>query len=186
VLAQAALSDKLAGLTAAASTDWLERLDVTADCPLEQSPQEGTKESKIQDDFKREMAFYKQALAAVQVALPRLHDMQIVTERPDDYFAEMVKSDQHMKKVRETLLSKQKALERSEKARKLREIKKFGKKVQHEVLQKRQKEKKEALEAVKKYRKDHQQKPDFLKDGGDEFDVIATNANQVNDKQVSR
>jgi rRNA-processing protein EBP2 len=33
---------------------------------------------------------------------------------------------------------------------------------------------------------DHQQKPDFLKDGGDEFDVIATNANQVNDKQVSR
>jgi hypothetical protein len=52
----AALSDKLAGLTAAASTDWLERLDVTADCPLEQSPQEGTKESKIQDDFKREMA----------------------------------------------------------------------------------------------------------------------------------
>jgi rRNA-processing protein EBP2 len=73
--------------------------------------------------------------------------MQIVTERPDDYFAEMVKSDQHMKKVsimveyqmwklycytvkvRETLLSKQKALERSEKARKLREIKKFGKKV---------------------------------------------------------
>ena len=78
----------------------------------------------------------------------------------------------YIMKVREKLLSKQKAVERSEKARKLREIKKFGKKVifsaifyamvlfciwtwqvQREVLQKRQKEKKEALEAVKKYRK---------------------------------
>ena len=43
---------------------------------------------------------YKQALAAVQVALPQLHDLDVTTQRPGDYFAEMVKSDDHMKKVR--------------------------------------------------------------------------------------
>lgn len=46
------------------------------------------------------MSSYKQALAAVQAALPRLHDLQVATQRPVDYFAEMVKSDVHMKKVR--------------------------------------------------------------------------------------
>ena len=29
---------------------------------------------------------------------------------------------------------------------------------------------------------DHQQKPDFLKDDGDEFGVIATNGDQVKDR----
>ena len=33
---------------------------------------------------------------------------------------------------------------------------------------------------------DRQQKPDFLKDDNDEFGVIATNGDQVKDRQVSR
>ncbi|XP_077501966.1 uncharacterized protein LOC144112985 [Amblyomma americanum] len=89
----------------------------------------GSNEDPVHHDFKREMAFYRQAQAAVLEGIPRLHQLGVVTRRPDDYFAQMAKSDTHMTKVREKLLTKKVALERSEKARKLRELKKFGKKI---------------------------------------------------------
>ncbi|XP_077549829.1 putative rRNA-processing protein EBP2 isoform X1 [Haemaphysalis longicornis] len=110
-------------------------------------------EDPVHQDFKREMAFYRQAQSAVLEGIPRLHQAGVVTRRPDDYFAQMAKSDSHMTKVREKLLTKKVALERSEKARKLRELKKFGKKVQVEVLQQRQKEKREMMENLKKFKK---------------------------------
>ena len=43
---------------------------------------------------------YRQAQASVLEALPRLKKLNIFTKRPDDYFAEMAKSDQQMTKVR--------------------------------------------------------------------------------------
>lgn len=42
---------------------------------------------------------YRQAQAAVLKALPWLHHQKVPTRRPDDYFAEMAKSDQQMQKV---------------------------------------------------------------------------------------
>lgn len=42
---------------------------------------------------------YRQAQATVLEALPLLNKHGIATKRPDDYFAEMAKSDQHMQKV---------------------------------------------------------------------------------------
>lgn len=36
--------------------------------------------------------------------LPRLHQLQVPTKRPTDYFAEMAKSDQQMQKVRDRQL----------------------------------------------------------------------------------
>jgi len=42
---------------------------------------------------------HRQAQAAVLEGIPRLHKLHIPTKRPEDYFAEMVKSDEHMKKV---------------------------------------------------------------------------------------
>lgn len=58
-----------------------------------------------------------------------------------------------MSKIQNNLKSKQEALEKSEKAKKLREMKKMGKKIQHEVLLNRQKEKREMLDKVKAYKK---------------------------------
>ena len=46
-----------------------------------------------------------------------------------DYFAEMVKSDQHMRKIKEKLISKQLVAEKTEKVTKMRKMKKLGKKV---------------------------------------------------------
>lgn len=96
---------------------------------------------------------HRLAQAALLKGLPRLKAFNIPTKRPDDFLAEMAKTDAHMTKVRENLLTKKLSLERSEKAKKLREMRKFGKQVQQEVLAKRQKEKKEMMEALKKYRK---------------------------------
>ena len=53
----------------------------------------------VHNDFKREILFYRQAQSAVLEALPRLKSMNIPTKRPDDYFAQMAKTDEHMQKV---------------------------------------------------------------------------------------
>lgn len=84
------------------------------------------------------------------------------TKRPDDYFAQMAKTDDHMQKIREVLLSKEELNERREKVSKLRELKKYGKKVQVEVQQKRMKEKKQLMDDVKKFRKGKTDSLDFL------------------------
>lgn len=159
---------------------WVERLDVT-NLPAEDAlskvegkvPATTNGELDADDDFQREMFFYRQAQATVLEALPLLSKHDIATKRPDDYFAEMAKSDQQMQKIRQKLISKQMIMEKSEKAKKLREQRKFGKKVQIEVIQKRQKEKKAMMSAVKKYQKGMTDKLDFLegdqKAGNDSF-----------------
>jgi rRNA-processing protein EBP2 len=76
------------------------------------------------------------------MALPRLKGFGVLTKRPDDYFAEMSKSDNHMKKVRETLLTKHAEIEKRDKIRKLRELKKMGKQIQIENEKKKQQGKK--------------------------------------------
>ena len=53
----------------------------------------------IHNDFKRELIFYRQAQATVLEVLPRLQSMGVPTKRPEDYFAQMAKSDDHMNKV---------------------------------------------------------------------------------------
>jgi len=42
---------------------------------------------------------YRQAQASVLLGIPKLHKLGIKTKRPDDFFAEMAKTDAHMKKV---------------------------------------------------------------------------------------
>ncbi|XP_048207041.1 probable rRNA-processing protein EBP2 [Perognathus longimembris pacificus] len=154
--------------------DWVERLDVTlGPVPEINEPQPTPQQNKDQkkavnpeDDFQREMSFYRQAQAAVLAVLPRLHQLQIPTKRPDDYFAEMAKTDQQMQKIRLKLQAKQAAMEKSEKAKQLRALRKYGKKVQTQVLQKRQQEKSHMMNAIKKYQKGFSDKLDFLE--GDE------------------
>ncbi|OXA57300.1 probable rRNA-processing protein EBP2 homolog [Folsomia candida] len=110
----------------------------------------------VHNDFAREMGFYRQAQEAVLKCLPRLREMGVPTRRPEDYFAEMAKSDTHMQKVAQVLLKKQTSTEKAEKVRKLREQKKFAKQTQVQVIQERQKAKKDMIESVKKYRKGQQ------------------------------
>ena len=58
----------------------------------------------IDDDLNRELAFYKQSLDAVTKARGLLKKEGVPFSRPADYFAEMVKSDEHMGKIKSKLI----------------------------------------------------------------------------------
>jgi len=167
------------------TSSWVERLDmVNAPAPIapelaykeDQHGKQRQKQLKIDqdktlieddlvhNDFKREMLFYRQAQSAVLEGIARLKSMNIPTKRPEDYFAQMAKTDDHMQKIRQKLLSKQQVQEKIEKVKKLRELKKYGKKVQVEVHQNRLKEKKQLMDNVKKFKKGKSDNLDFLDD----------------------
>lgn len=161
--------------------DWIQHLDISVDLtqlkiPGEEGDEKKLKQSTqpqgkdIQDDFRREMMFYCQAQTAAKEGLNKLRELKIPTERPEDYFAEMVKSDMHMQKIRSKLMDRKSNMEKSEKAKKQRELKKIGKKVQHEVLQKRQQDKKKMLNAVDEIKKG-KNKFDKLENDEDIFNV---------------
>lgn len=103
----------------------------------------------VSDDLQRELAFYSQSLDAVRQARTRLRAEGVPFSRPKDYFAEMVKEDAHMEKVKAKLVEEASAKKAAAEARKLRDLKKFGKQVQVAKLQERQKEKRETLEKIK-------------------------------------
>lgn len=103
----------------------------------------------IYDDIERELAFYKQGLATANDARKKLKKEKIPFSRPVDYFAEMVKSDEHMEKLKQKMIEEKTAEKASQEAKRQRQLKKFGKQVQHSKLQERQKEKRETLDKIK-------------------------------------
>ena len=42
---------------------------------------------------------YDQALASAQLGQQKMQQLGVAVKRPDDYFAEMIKTDDHMRKV---------------------------------------------------------------------------------------
>lgn len=160
---------------------WVERLDVTT-APIAIGQTElpvNDDEALADNDFKREMLFYRQAQATVLQAIPRLKSEGVATKRPEDYYAQMAKSDVHMKKVREYLISRKSDIERREKLRKLREQRLYGKKVQQEVLLKRQEEKSTLMKTLKKVRKGK-------KGGMEELENNLNNRNKNDGKKNSK
>ncbi|SCU87493.1 LADA_0E04324g1_1 [Lachancea dasiensis] len=132
----------------------------------ENTTDEGIKD--IYDDTERELAFYKQSLDAVLRAKRELQSLKVPFKRPLDYFAEMVKSDEHMDKLKTKLVSEASDRKAREDARKQRQLKKFGKQVQVATLQSRQKEKKETLDRIKslKQKRKHNEIDDAAFDVG--------------------
>jgi len=122
----------------------------------------------VVNEFKRETLLHRQAQACVLEGISRLHQLDIVTKRPDTYFAEMAKSDTHMHKVRQNLMAKQAGQVRAEKVRQLRQQKKMGKQLQSQTKQRRDSEKKDMLNQVKRIRKGLKGQDDFVdtKKGG--------------------
>lgn len=103
----------------------------------------------VADDLQRELAFYTQCLEAARQGRSKLLAAGVPFSRPKDYFAEMVKEDAHMEKVKAKLMEEASAKKASAEARKQRDLKKFGKQVQVAKLQERQKAKRETLEKIK-------------------------------------
>ncbi|KAI1315419.1 rRNA-processing protein and EBNA1-binding protein ebp2 [Mortierella claussenii] len=122
------------------------------------------------DDLNREVAFYNQALEAAMMGRDRIRKEGGVFERPGDYFAEMIKSDEHMAKIRQKLLDENASIQASERAKAQRELKKFGKKVQTEKRLEREKAKADALDKISTLKKKRQGN-DNSTNADDEFDV---------------
>ncbi len=117
---------------------------------------------------------YTQVKDTVTMAINKLESEGIPWRRPDDYFAEMLKTDEHMLRVKDKLLGEKARVEKSNEMRKQRESKKFAKKVQQEKLASRDKQKKEDLDAIKKWRKQHGGE-------GEEFDMDMFNKSNGKD-----
>ncbi|XP_045764932.1 probable rRNA-processing protein EBP2 homolog [Maniola jurtina] len=187
---------------------WLETVDlVTTVAPMapdialqmQQTAQrrrnvvENTKGHKLYDptqdpvlnEFKRENLLHRQAQAAVLDGIKRLKELNIPTRRPDDYFAEMAKSDEHMQKVRKSLMSKQAAQARTEKVRQLRDQKKIAKRVQIDSKLKQATDKKQMLEQLKRVRKGKSTDLDFLDDNKGK-NTSKGNPNNAKGKRVNK
>lgn len=100
------------------------------------------------DDLTRELAFYKQALEAAKSARAALKKEGVPFSRPTDYFAEMVKSDEHMGKVKQKLIDEAAGKKAAAEARRQRDLKKFGKAVQVAREQEKAKAKKGTIEKI--------------------------------------
>ncbi|GAB2216151.1 hypothetical protein Droror1_Dr00023920 [Drosera rotundifolia] len=140
--------DKLADISWPGDVEWIQKLTIDI---------EHQQEVDVNDDFARETAFYTQALEGTTQAFEKLQSMGLPFLRPPDYYAEMVKSDVHMEKIKSSLLYKKKQMEEAEERRKARGAKRIAKEVHAEKLKERAKQKKEQIESVKKWRKQRQQ-----------------------------
>ncbi|CAG8528875.1 3302_t:CDS:2 [Paraglomus occultum] len=154
---------------------WIETQAVTLEEP--------TQIKDVNNDMERELAFYKQALQSTATARSLCQSLSVPFSRPSDYFAEMVKSDELMSRVRQRLLDEDAQIKASEQARKQRESKKFGKKVQFEKLQERQKKKSEELEKIKTMKKKRKGIEDTAID--DDFEIALEEAARE-DRPVKR
>ncbi|KAI9066816.1 eukaryotic rRNA processing [Trametes sanguinea] len=130
----------------------------------------------VEDDLNRELAFYKQALHGAQTARSLAQKHNFPFTRPADYFAEMVKSDAHMERIRQRLLDESAGMKRAEEKRKEREGKKFGKQVQLEKIKERQQSKKEIEERLKGLKRKRKGALDGATGDGEDFDVAVEDA----------
>merc|ERR1712166_1127797 len=105
---------------------WIETLATTTRPVEDEDGQTG-----IADDLKREHNFKALASGAAVASIQRLDSLGVKYRRPLDYYAEMVKTDYHMDKVKDRLINEKEQIIGAEDRRKQRDAKKFGKQVQH-------------------------------------------------------
>lgn len=151
------LLDKLGDISWPENVGWIHKLSINID-------QE--QEVDVNDDSAREGSFSVLALKGTRQAFENLQSMGLPFLRPSDYYAEMVKTDAHMEKVKGRLLAQKKQIEEADERRKAREAKRIAKEVQSQKLKERAKQKKEDIESVKRWRKQRQQSG-FSKDNNE-------------------
>jgi len=106
--------------------------------------------------------FHRQAQSGVMRGIELLLRHNIPTHRPEDYFAEMFKTDEHMQNIRHALLQRKTTLEQTEKVRHIRQEKKLAKEKRLSAVKEKHKQKRELNENIKKFRKGLRNDLDFL------------------------
>mmetsp|Transcript_10978 Transcript_10978/g.15437 ORF Transcript_10978/g.15437 Transcript_10978/m.15437 type:complete len:393 (-) Transcript_10978:232-1410(-) len=138
---------------------WPETFVVMSEKPLpfnNSDDDEGTSQLDVHDDLKRELVFYNAALDAVHNARKKCEEFSIPFTRPEDYFAEMVKTDDHMAKIKDKLIFETKKMEAVEQRKSNREHKLRAKESHAHRLAEKAKAKKEHLKDVDNWAKNAQ------------------------------
>ena len=81
----------------------------------------------MHNDIKREIAFYNATRANVQKGMQFLVQSNVPISRPDDFLAEMLKTDEHMARVKSRLLKQQVKMKTFGEKKQRTENKKFHK-----------------------------------------------------------
>lgn len=102
--------------------DWLETMDLTSDQKI--SP-----DFNVDDDIRRELIFYNITLQNAAKGINKLKERNQKLNRPDDFFAEMVKSDFQMEKVKKQIVTEQIRIKKFEERKQKMQNIKFAKAV---------------------------------------------------------
>lgn len=135
------------------------------------------KDVKPKDGVKLESVFLNFASEAVKEAYRRLRVMKIPCNRPTDFYAEMLRTDAQMFKVRARASEEQRRINIVEERKRNQAQKKFAKKARVNKLQAKADEKRQTLEDIHSWRK--QAKRDSK--NADERDL-----DDILDKQASK
>lgn len=133
--------------------NWLETLDVTSEDLI--NPNLNT-----DDDIKRELIFYnishKTAIKAIN--LLKLHKEKI--NRPEDFFAEMIKSDEQMNRIKKNIIGEQQRIKKFEEKKQKNQNIKFSKALKDNQAKQKTEYKRKTKEGVDNWKK---RKKYFLK-----------------------
>ena len=122
---------------------------MTIQCCLDgEKDVEISSELQVKDDIKREVAIYNVTRENVMKGMQFLIQSKVPISRPDDFFAEMLKSDQHMSNVKSRLLKQQVKIKTFEEKKQRAENKKFHKAIKEFKMKAKHSEKRENLEQI--------------------------------------
>lgn len=102
----------------------------------------------VHDDIKRELAFFNVTRQNVQAGMQVLVQSNVPISRPDDFLAEMLKTDEHMRKVKSRFLQQQQKIQTFEEKKQRLENKKFHKAIKDYKQKEKHGEKRKLKEAT--------------------------------------
>ena len=116
------------------------------------------------DDIKRELIFYNIAKENAIKGMIQLKQLGEKINRPDDYFVEMLKSDEQMLKVKKQIINEQQYIKKFEaKKQKMQNIK-FAKSIKDFQNKEKSSFKRQTLQGVEKWKKHIKNNPKDYKD----------------------
>ena len=133
--------------------DWLE-------FPVEISQSPIPQNLNPDDDIKRELIFYNIAKENAIQGMIKLKQLGEKINRPDDYFVEMLKSDEQMMKVKKQIINEQQYIKKFEaKKQKMQNIK-FAKSIKDFQNKEKSSFKRQTLQGVENWKKHIKNNPD--------------------------
>lgn len=132
---------------------WSETFTVVPSNPMPFGGADGSA-LDVHDDLKREVAFYNTAMEGVIEARALCERSGIPFRRPDDFFAEMVKTDDHMAKVKDRLIFETKKMEAFEQRKSNKEQRLRAKEARANKAIEKARAKKDHMKAVDDWAKD--------------------------------